>query len=125
MLPRGATPLIAMRKSGHVPASDVWVSFGDFREPDWQKWANTQYAPELVVKPGDPIDRLDFRCLIGLRVILFFADYSAAAGRLYERLQEYAAEIDVLSPAFADDIGWHWSRKSGQRDFNTTERKTA
>ena len=125
MLPRGAAPLLKMRTAGHKPAGSVWVSYGDFVEPNWTAWAGTSFAPEIVVLPTDPLERLDFRCLFGLHVILFFADYSAATGRLYERLQEYAAGIDVLSPAFGDDIGWHWTRYGGQRTFNTRESKVA
>ncbi len=125
MTPRGALPLIALRKAMRKPAGKVWVSYGDFREPDWNRWANTRYSPELVVLPADPVERLDFRCLVGLSVTLFLSNYDDKAARLYERLQEYAEEIDVLSPAFDDDIGWHWTRRSGQREFNTAERRAA
>jgi len=125
MLPRGSFPLVAMRQAGQKPAGFVWVSFGEFKEPDWNRWANTQFSPELVVLPADPVDRLDFRCLIGLRVILFLSNYNDKAALLFERLQEYASEIDVMSPDFDLDIGWHWSKKSGQRDFGTAERMVA
>lgn len=125
MTPRGAKPLIEMRKAGRKPADAVWVSYGKFSEPDWDKWASSQFSPELVVLPADPVDRLDFRCLIGLRVILFMSSYDDKAANLFERLQEYASEIDVMSPDFAVDIGWHWTKKSGQRDYGASESRAA
>jgi hypothetical protein len=125
MLPRGAAALIALRQSGYKPACPVWVNYGDFHEPDWERWTHTQYAPELVVRLDDPVDRLDFRCLVWLRVTLFMSRYDDKAARLYAHLQDYAAEIDVLSPDFDLDVGWHWSAQTGQRDFNTAKKEVA
>lgn len=118
MTPRGAAPLIDMRLAGQRPSRDVWVTYGDFREPDWHRWAETCGAPEILVRPGDPIDRLDFRCLVELRVVLFFGDWNERVGQLYERLQEYALEIVVMSPCFDSDIGWWWLKRYGQVEFN-------
>lgn len=117
MTPRGAAPLIAMRRSGARPAAAVWVTLGDFPAPDWWRWSDTCHRPEIIVRPEDPLDRLDLRCLVGLDVILFFATYDERAARLYERLQDYADEIAVMSPAFDDDIGWRWIKGLGQVGF--------
>jgi hypothetical protein len=100
--------------SGKRLSADVWVNVGDFREPDWHRWTETEHQPELLVRPEDPIDRLDLRCLLGLRVTLFFAAWDARVAALYERLQEYADEIAVLSPCFELDCGWYWVRGFGR-----------
>lgn len=125
MTPRGAKALIAMRQSGRKPVRPVWVSYGQFREPDWDRWAHSQFAPELVVLPADPIDRLDLRCVVGLHVILFLSKYDDKGAELFNRLQEFAREIDLLSPDFDDDIGFHWTQNSGVREYGTPEKRGA
>jgi len=125
MLPRGAAPLIAMRKAGRVPDASVWINYGDFREPDWHRWANTMHSPEIVVHPSDPVDRLDFRCVVKLAVTLFLARYDDKAAMLFSRLQDYAAEIVMLSPDFDDDLGMWWMPKYGAIDFDKRHIVTA
>lgn len=127
MTPRGSAPLIEMRQNGMCPSGSVWVKLGDFREPDWWRWANTCDHPEILVRPEDPIERLDLRCLVGLDVLLFFGHYDERAGRLYEKLQDYAKEIAVMSPAFEDDIGWRWVKDVGRIEFDASlaERRAA
>jgi hypothetical protein len=117
MNPRGASPLIELRQAGMCPRGAVWVMLGDYREPDWWRWANTCDHPEVLVRPEDPIERLDLRCLVGLEVVLFFGSYDERAMRLYDRMQEYAKEIIVMSPAFEDDIGWRWIKGIGRVEF--------
>jgi hypothetical protein len=102
---------------GWTPKSDVWVNYGDFLEPDWHKWAETCQKPELLVRFVDPIERLDIRCIIGLSVVLFFVQWDARVSRLYDRVQEYAEEIVVMSPCFESDIGWFWVRGIGHIEF--------
>lgn len=121
MTPRGAAPLIAMRQSGQRPAGSVWISFGNFLEPDWWRWSNTCDRPELLIRPGDPIERLDLRCLLGLDLILFFSDWCASVSRLHDRLTEYAKEIAVMSPAFEADIGWRWINGVGRVPFEQAQ----
>lgn len=113
MLPRGAEPLIAMRKSGVKP-SLTWVSYGDFIEPDWWRWSNTAKSPELLIRPEDQVERVDLRCIVGLSIIFFFSDWNSKAARLFDRLCEYAAEVVVMSPDFEDDIGWRWIKGIGR-----------
>ncbi len=125
MIPRGAAPLIAMRKAGQRPVGYVFVNYGDLREPDWWRWANTCNEPELLIRPEDPIERLDLRCVVDLKLILFFTEYCAPAVRLYERLTEYAQEIAVESPAFESDIGWWWVRGVGRIAFDDRKHLTA
>lgn len=117
MLPRGGSELIAMRKAGKAPSSEVWVNYGDFIEPFWWKYSNTSTSPELLVRPEDPIDRLDLRCVVGLNLILFFKDWNSKAAKLFDRLTEYANEVAVMSPAFDDEIGWRWTKKYGRVEF--------
>lgn len=118
MTPRGAAPLIAMRMAGQIPTAVVWVSYGNLPDPDWWRWANTCHQPEIIVRPEDPIERLDLRCLVGLRVTLFIATYDDKAALLFPRLQEYASEIVALSPDFEDDLGMWWLPKYGVIDFD-------
>jgi hypothetical protein len=125
MNPRGAAPLVAMRESGTRPAGFVFVSYGDLPDPDWWRWANTLGHPQILVRPTDPIERLDLRCLVGLNVILDFAEWSPGVARLYERLTEYAQEIAVESPAFEADIGWWWVRGVGRIGFDDRRHLTA
>lgn len=128
MTPRGAEHLIAMRMCGQRPAGSIFIQHGDFREPDWWKWADSLSEPELLIRPADPIDRLDLRCLLDLPVILFLPTWGDREARLYERLQEVASEIAVVSPAFDLDCGWRWLRDIGRVEFNftaTDERKDA
>lgn len=125
MLPRGAAPLIEMRQSGHAPAGTVWVNYGDFREPDWHRWSNTMHSPELVVRFDEPVDRLDFRCLVKLDVTLFLERYDDKAALLFSRLQEYATEIVMLSPAFDEDLGMWWLPKYGVIEFDKRHIVTA
>jgi hypothetical protein len=113
MLPLGAAPLVAMRKAGHVPSGSAWVSYGNFREIDWHRYSDMMNHPELVVRFGDPIDRLDLRCLVKLEVTLYLARYDDNAALLFQRLQEYASEIVCLSPAFDDDLGFWWLPRYG------------
>ncbi len=106
--------MIAMRKTGKRPAEDVWISHGDFVEPDWWRWAETQYSPEILVRPEDPVDRLDLRCMVGLKLFLHVTAWNDHSSRLYERLTEYADEIALMSPSFESDIGWWWHKRYGQ-----------
>jgi hypothetical protein len=130
MIPRGGHQLIAKRLENWGPKGDVWVNYGDFREPgsphngtplaitDWAKWAETCQHPELLIRPEDPIERLDLRCIAGLGIVLFFAQWDAKVAKLYERLQDYAAEIVVESPCFDLDAGWFWVRNIGQIEMS-------
>ena len=117
MLPLGAEPLIAMRKLGHVPEGSVMVIYGNHRSPDWHRWPDTLHSPELVVRFSDPIDRLDLRCLVKLPVLLILDRYDAKAGELFNRLQDYAAEISMLSPDFESDLGSWWLPRYGVIPF--------
>ena len=120
MTPRGASALIAMRKSGTVPAGEVWITIGDGQEPDWWQWSNTYQTPQILVRPADPVERLDLRCIVGLKTLFFFASWDDRVARIYERLQEYAEEIAVMSPAFDTDIGWRWIKRYGRVEFGET-----
>lgn len=107
-----------MRMAGQVPTADVWVNYGNLPEPDWWKWANTCDQPEILVRPEDPIERLDLRCIVGLRVTLFITTYDDKAALLFAKLQEYASEIAALSPDFENDLGMWWLPKIGVIDFD-------
>lgn len=134
MIPRGAEQLIAMRLEGWRPKKDVWLTYGDFREPgrsidrpkpivftDWRKWDVSQSSPDLLIRPEDNIERIDLRCVAGLSTVFFFLELDRYAARLYERLQGYSPEITVLSPYFGDDLGWIWTREAGERNFVMVE----
>lgn len=114
MIPRGAAKLLEMRTSGRKPSGDVWVNVGEYIDPFWWQYSNTLGHVEILIKPGDPVERVDFRCIAGLCVILFFDAWDDRIGRVYERLQEYAKEIAVMSGSFEDDIGWRWIKGFGR-----------
>ncbi|HEY3433006.1 MAG TPA: hypothetical protein VGK09_10710 [Rhodocyclaceae bacterium] len=118
MTPRGAAPLIAMRTDGQRPAGDVWITVSHILEADWWRWANSMHCPELIIRPTDPVERLDLRCVVGMRVVFFFPEWTEQVGRLYERLQEYVTEIAVMSPTFEGDIGWYWLEDHGRVEFD-------
>jgi len=120
MTPRGAAPLIAMRLAGQCPAGEVWITVGEGREPDWWKWSNTLAMPELLIRPADPLDLLDFRCVHGLNVILFSDAWEDRAARVHDRLVEYVQEICVMSPEFELEIGWRWINGIGRVEFGET-----
>ncbi len=117
MMPHGAAPLISMRKSGHIPSGTVWIRCGDFPDPGWHRFADTMHSPEIVVRPCDPVDRLDLRCIVKLDVTLYFERYDDKAALLFSKLQEYASEIVALSPDFGEDIGFWWLPRYGVIDF--------
>lgn len=114
MTPRGAQALIALRKAGKRPKGDVWISFGDFREPDWWLYGG---MPELLVRSDDPVDRVDLRCVVELPVILFFDKWNEKVAALYEQLTGFASEICVMSPEFEEDIGWWWHKQYGRLEW--------
>lgn len=114
MTPYGAAPLIALRTQGKRPVNAVWINYGDEPAQDWWKWAETCGMPVLTIRTTDPIDRLDLRCLIGLAVVLHFADWTERVARLLERVQEMSPEIAVISPSFEDDVGFWLIRGEGQ-----------
>lgn len=125
MIPRGAQPLINLRQQGKRPARDVWIEFGDYPNPDWHRWAETQFSPSLVVLPTDPIDRLDLRCIVGLSVILCLDAWMEKSSQLYERVIELAAEVAVMCPDFGEDIGWFWRKDYGKIEWNQRHYLTA
>ena len=103
------------RQSGHRPNGNVWVNYTDGVALEWWKWFT---IPTVTIRTIDPIDRLDLRCLIGLDVVFNFPDWNERVSRLYERMQEYAQEIAVVSSCFGDDIGWFWLKDVGRVEFD-------
>jgi len=117
MTPHGAAKLIEMRVAGKCPSVPVWVNVGPFKLPAWMNDSDTAEKPEIVILPNDPIERLDFRPLLNLRLILFFNTFDARADAIYQRLTEYAQSISVLCPDFGEDIGWFWIKGRGRVEF--------
>lgn len=65
---RGHLPLLEMRRRGAVPEI-VFVDTEPGRMRQWAEWPALH--PDLAtieVEPGDPLNRLDLRCVVGLRV---------------------------------------------------------
>lgn len=60
---RGADALIAARRSGYRPQNGVCVLIDGLTKP------NDGEELVLEVMADEPIDRLDLRCLVGLRVV--------------------------------------------------------
>lgn len=70
---RGAESLIALRRKGYRPelGAIVMLHTGKWKPNDGE---NQGGAACLDVDAGEPIDRIDLRCLIGLRVAVFGKD---------------------------------------------------
>ena len=113
MKPRGSDNLFSMRIAGERP-NLVWIDYGHGKT---YEWAAMGLGPTLRVLPTDPIERLDFRCIVGLDVILEPFGWDNKAAELYERLQEYAATIQVVSLCFEPDMGWAWDKRYGRREL--------
>ena len=112
MKPRGSESLFAMRLAGINP-HHVWVDFGLGRVMAWQGYTE----PVLRVLPTDPIDRLDLRCLVDLDVYLQPEEWTDRAAALYERMQDLAKTIHVVSMSFEPEMGWCWHRQYGRREL--------
>ncbi len=113
MKPHGSENLFAMRLAGHLP-KDVYIEYGPGKV--WP-WLALKIGPMLRVLPADPIERLDLRCCVGLDVVLEPTEWNDRAAVLYERLQEYALTITVVSLSFAPEMGWCWDRHYGRLEL--------
>lgn len=106
-------PLAAMRMAGELPAGSAWLYLGEFDQPRWWIWRGG--AVEVVVQPDAPMERLDLRSLVGLRVCVLAATYNRALLRLCARIKEFAASLDVFVLDWLPDcLGMRWDR--GQAD---------
>ncbi len=86
---RGQEPLIAMRMAGAVPLS---VEIRD-EAPSWVSAEWQQHCPrfaQLAIDPGEPLDGLDLRCVVGLPVQV------ASSSR--ERLGQLLRRVKSESP---------------------------
>lgn len=59
----------------------------------------------------------DLRPFVRCDVHLHAAKYSKEMGELYERMKDYADTITVLVAEFGDDLGWWWSKETGQQEL--------
>lgn len=85
---RGHEPLIALRRRGLRPALvDIDLEPCPWR--NWSTWPEWTTVPQIEVQPGDSIQLLDLRFLVGLTVqvsgfngprVLALADACKAAG---------------------------------------------
>jgi hypothetical protein len=73
---RGHEPLIAMRRAGRRPALGALVRAGaSDPNSDSLHWPDERPDAALLwVGERDDIDRLDLRCLLGLKVVVFGDD---------------------------------------------------
>lgn len=67
---RGQATLIAMRRNGERPAVVfIDTDAGPDALPRWAQWQNVDEALcNLDITPNEPLTRIDFRPLVGLRV---------------------------------------------------------
>jgi hypothetical protein len=73
---RGHEPIVAQRLRGRKPAS-CWVvdSDGLGITRDWQQWDVSAATPHVLIEPGEQLQRLDLRFVVGLDVFLDFDDF--------------------------------------------------
>lgn len=64
---RGHEALVAMRRRGMRPVS-ADISDGMDRLGCWRDWQHWTGVAHVEVQPGDSINRLDLRCMVGLIV---------------------------------------------------------
>ena len=90
--PLGLQPLVTCRLHGKLPSRNVLLLIGDeWRNPSWAKYVETRPYPEGVVRSTDKVDRLDFRCLVGLAVFIHAARFNALVASVVEKVQRYAS----------------------------------
>ena len=105
---RGLDLLTRIRKSGYKPKT-VTVNFFPCyvaKYPEEFQHLQLEYGPCKDLRPF-------VRCDVHLHA----NKYSKEVGELYERLKEYADTITVLVAEFGDDLGWWWSKETGQQEL--------
>ena len=89
--PTGLQPLVACRLKGKLPSKRATILVGDeWREPDWSRWVETLPYPEAVIRSHENLERIDFRCLVGLAVFVHAARFDARVARVMELVQRHA-----------------------------------
>ena len=95
MLLPALKPLADMRTAGERPAGSAWLYLGAEWEPvKWWAWRGGMV--EVTVPAGAPMERLDLRPLVGLRVIVLAPTYTRPLLRLLNRLKDYALSVDCF-----------------------------
>ena len=114
MLLQALKPLAAMRMTGEKPADSAWLYVGDEWQPvRWWIWRGA--TVETVVPTDAPMERLDLRPLVGLRVIVLAPSYTRPLLRLLNRLKDYALSVDCfVLDWLPDDLGMRWERGQDQ-----------
>lgn len=80
----GHEPLIALRMSGHVPASVHVDADGVLPRRITRSWPvqihpGSRIHAHLCIGPREPVSMLDLRCLVGLRVFVHGANVHRVA----------------------------------------------
>ena len=89
--PTGLQPLVACRLKGKLPSNRVSILIGDeWKDPDWASWIETMPYPEAVIRSQENLERIDFRCLVGLAVFVHTVRFDARVARVMELVQEQA-----------------------------------
>lgn len=106
-----------MRLKGKKPPT-VFVEVDPDAPSDWFAWRETWALPVLGVSSDMPVDRIDLRVLIGLRVIIIADRYSVWVSMLYEAMKaQQPAYLALCIRAWATDgdgdVGLHWTAASG------------
>lgn len=92
-LPKGADLLADIRRQGYRPAGQVFV----FLDADWPRpkiYSDTPLTVEICIRPGDPIDGLDLRPLVGLDVAIH------GGGEVNDRLRALLKAVVQARPQF-------------------------
>lgn len=110
MLLQALKPLADMRLTGERPAGSAWLYVGAEWEPvKWSAWRGGMV--EVTVPADAPMERLDLRPLVGLRVIVLATTYSRPLLRLLNRLKDYALSVDCfVLDWLPDNLGMRWER---------------
>lgn len=115
----GLQALIAMRRAGKKPASDILLTVSD--DAGQAKYVTTYADTEGVIRSSDNIDTLDLRPLIGLCVVVCCKSFGDRENRLFQRLQQYASDVILLVADWADEsareFGLRWSRGGENKPY--------
>lgn len=103
----GSDHLVAMRKRRMVPSRGVLLQLrGPLPKRQWQQPFDDTAC--LYVQDGERFDKLDLRCVVGLKVLCWAAVGDATAGEL-ESLAKCctkAGAARVGHALFEDDAQW-------------------
>ena len=109
-LPKGADLLTDIRRQGFRPCGSVFVLL-DASRPRPKIYNDMPVTIEICIQPGESIDDLDFRCLVGLSVAVSVSSRDDRMRALLKAIQRVEPEF-IGGAAFSENMifAWHPAR---------------